>query len=99
MGADGPLKSELDTEVFRKAGKVVVDSEKCLSIGESIHGRIGEVVAGIKPGRENDSEITVFESDGTHLQSAAVANLIYRKALETGHGVDTSNISSFFVNP
>jgi ornithine cyclodeaminase/alanine dehydrogenase-like protein (mu-crystallin family) len=112
MGADGPLKSELDTEVFRRAGKVVVDSEKCLSIGEivnsfkagalsreSIHGRIGEVVAGIKPGRENDSEITVFESDGTHLQSAAVANLIYRKALETGHGVDTSNISSFFVNP
>jgi ornithine cyclodeaminase/alanine dehydrogenase-like protein (mu-crystallin family) len=112
MGADGPLKAELDPEVFRRASKVVVDSEKCLSIGEitrsfdvgalnreDIHGRIGEVVAGVKPGREDDSEITVFESDGTHLQSAAVANLIYRKALERGQGVDMENASSFFVNP
>jgi len=56
-------------------------------------------VAGVKPGREDDSEITVFESDGTHIQSAAVVHLIYRKAVEMGLGVETSDISSFFVNP
>jgi ornithine cyclodeaminase/alanine dehydrogenase-like protein (mu-crystallin family) len=111
MGADGPMKAEMDVEVFRRAGKVAVDSEKCLFIGEVARSleagalekegiwRIGEVVAGLKPGREDDSEITVFESDGTHIQSASVVHLIYKKALELGLGVETSNISSFFVNP
>ncbi len=111
MGADGPMKAEMDVEVFRRARKVVVDSEKCFSIGEIAHSlnagvldregiwRIGDVVAGLKPGREDDSEITVFESDGTHIQSAAVVHLIYRKALELGLGTETSKISSFFVNP
>ena len=111
MGADGPMKAEMDVEVFRRAKKVAVDSEKCFSIGEIAHSlnagvldkegiwRIGDVVAGLKPGREDDSEITVFESDGTHIQSAAVVHLIYRKALELGLGTETSKISSFFVNP
>jgi ornithine cyclodeaminase/alanine dehydrogenase-like protein (mu-crystallin family) len=111
MGADGPMKAEMDVEVFRRAKKVVVDSEKCLSIGEIARSlnvgvlgkesiwRIGDVVAGLKPGREDDSEITVFESDGTHIQSAAVVHLIYRKALELGLGTETPKISSFFVNP
>jgi ornithine cyclodeaminase/alanine dehydrogenase-like protein (mu-crystallin family) len=111
MGADGPKKAEMDVEVFRRATRVAVDSEKCLSIGEIASSleagtldredimRIGEVVAGVRPGREDDSEITVFESDGTHIQSAAVVQLIYEKAVELGLGVETSNISSFFVNP
>ncbi|UCD43889.1 MAG: hypothetical protein JSV27_06970 [Candidatus Bathyarchaeota archaeon] len=111
MGADGPMKAEMDVEVFRRATKVVVDSEKCLSIGEVARSldadalrreeiwRIGEVVAGAKPGREDDSEITIFESDGTHIQSAAIVLLIYRKTEEMGLGVETSEIDSFFVNP
>jgi len=112
MGADGPMKAEMDTTVFKRAGKVVIDSEKCLSIGEiaasmeagfisgqNIHGKIGEVVAGKISSRENDSEITVFESDGTHIQSAAVVHLIYQKAKEKGLGVETSEIQSFFLNP
>jgi alanine dehydrogenase len=111
MGADGPMKAEMDVEVFRRAARVAVDSEKCLSIGEVARSleagaldrdriwRIGEVVAGLKPGRKDDSEITVFESDGTHIQSAAVVHLIYEKAVELGLGVEASNISSFFVNP
>jgi len=111
MGADGPMKAEMDVEVFRRASWVAVDSEKCLSIGEVARSfeagsldrdkiwRIGEVVAGLKPGRKDDSEITVFESDGTHIQSAAVVHLIYEKAVELGLGVEASNISSFFVNP
>ena len=92
MGADGPMKAEMDVEVFRRA----------LEAGALERGdiwRIGEVVAGVRPGREDDSEITVFESDGTHIQSAAVVHLIYEKAVELGLGLETSDISSFFVNP
>ncbi len=112
MGADGPMKAEIDAEAFRRASKIVIDGEKCLEIGEiarpmmegvlkpgDIFGKIGEVVAGVKPGREDDSEITVFESDGTHIQSAAVAWLIYRRLREAGLGVEASDLPSFFVNP
>lgn len=112
MGADGPLKSELDTEVFRKASKIVIDSQKCLSIGElsaalksgaisitDIDGKIGEVVAGKISGRDKESDITIFESDGTHIQSGAVAYLIYQNAIKQGLGVEIKDVPDFFINP
>jgi len=112
MGADGHLKAELDATTMKRADKIVIDSQKCLSIGEiampmekgiisldAIHGKIGEVVAGVKPGRERPEEITVFESDGTHIQSAAVVWLIYNKVKEAGLGIETSERSPFFINP
>jgi ornithine cyclodeaminase/alanine dehydrogenase-like protein (mu-crystallin family) len=92
--------------------KIVIDSQKCLSIGEiarplelglisnnDIYGKIGEIVAGKKAGRENPKEQTFFESDGTHLQSASVVWLIYKKVKEAGLGVDFNKLSSFFINP
>lgn len=112
MGADGPMKAEIDAEAFRRASKIVIDGEKCLEIGEiarpmeegvlnpgDVFGKIGEVVAGVKPGREDDSEITIFESDGTHIQSAAVAWLIYQKVKGAGLGIEMSGSNSYFLNP
>jgi len=112
MGADGPMKAEIDSEAIRTIDKILIDGEKCLKIKEiadplkngvisvdDIYGRIGEVVAGVKPGRENDAEITFFESDGTHMQSAGVAYLIYEKVKEAGLGVETDDLTSFFLNP
>jgi len=111
MGADGPMKIELDVETFGRASKVIVDSEKCLSIKEMADAlksgvlkrntisKIGQVVAGLIPGRTDDSEITIFESDGTIIQSAAVVQLIYEKALEMHLGVETKEVYSFFMNP
>lgn len=111
MGADGPKKTEMDTETFRRASRIVVDSEKCLSIGELaaaldskaisrdyIQGRIGQVVAGKITGRDTPKDITIFESDGTHIQSGAVVNLIYEKVKEKGLGKYVK-ASDFFVNP
>ena len=112
MGADGPKKAELDTEVFRKASRIIIDSQKCLTIGElaaaldsgaittdNIQGKIGEVVAGKITGRGSESDITVFESDGTHIQSGAVVNLIYEKAKKLGLGREVKGISDYFINP
>ena len=112
MGADGPKKAEMDSEVFRRASRILIDSEKCLKIGEiarsletgaislkDIQGKIGDIVAGNITGRENPEDITIFESDGTHIQSGAVVNLIYEKAKRRGLGVETDDISDFFVNP
>ena len=111
MGADGPMKAEMDTEVFRRASRIVVDSNKCFSIGEiaksletraitlnDIQGRIGHVVAGKITSRDSPEDITIFESDGTHIQSGAVVHLIYEKVKKMGLGKEV-NASDFFVNP
>jgi alanine dehydrogenase len=112
MGADGPMKAEIDPHAFERAARIYIDSPKCFSIGEmaraiedgyisreSIAGKIGEVVAGVKPGRESDDEITIFESDGTHMQSASVVGLIYRKAIEAELGREAPHVDTFRYNP
>jgi ornithine cyclodeaminase/alanine dehydrogenase-like protein (mu-crystallin family) len=112
MGADGPKKFEMDTEVFRQAKRIIIDSQKCLSIGElafalergviterNIQGKIGQVLSGKITGRDSETDITIFESDGTHIQSGAVVNLIYEKTKKLGLGKEAKNISDFFINP
>jgi len=99
MGADDPHKAELAPEVFGKADKVVIDSDKALKTkqfraafreGVLPAGRtfptIGEVIAGTSPGREDDREITIFHSAGTSVQDAEIALAVYRAACERGIG-------------
>ena len=42
---------------------------------------IGEIVAGLKPGRQSDEEITIFASTGLAVQDAVTAKIAYDKAL------------------
>jgi ornithine cyclodeaminase/alanine dehydrogenase len=99
IGTDALGKQELDPEIFRNA-KIVNDSiAQCTSKGETwhplqrqiiarddIHGEIGEILLGKKPGRENDREITIFDSTGMAIQDNTTATRIYRNALEGGVG-------------
>jgi alanine dehydrogenase len=66
---------------------------------DNIYGKIGEVVAGLKPGRENDTEITIFESDGTTIQSASVSWMLYKKVRKLGLGIETSIVPADFLKP
>ena len=99
VGADNSDKSEIAPAVYAGA-RVVVDSlEQCAEIGdlhhalladrtarEIVHATLAEIVAGYKPGRRDDREITLFDSTGMGLQDAAAAVAIYRRALEAGIG-------------
>ncbi len=99
IGTDQLGKQELDPEVFRHA-KIVNDSiEQCVQKGETwhpldrniitrddIHGEIGQILLGEKPGRENDGEITIFDSTGMAIQDNTTANRIYRNAVQRGVG-------------
>ena len=99
MGADSPNKQELDPSLL-PASKVVVDIlEQCERAGElhhaiegglmardDIHGELGEIVAGRKPGRTSTDEITIFDSTGTAMQDVAAAAMAYSKAVEKGRG-------------
>jgi len=100
VGSDGPQKQELDVGVLRKADKVVADRiDQCARLGEihhaiqagamrreDVHGELGEIVAGMKPGRERDDEITVADLTGVGVQDAAVANVVVDAALRRGMG-------------
>jgi len=46
---------------------------------EEIHSTLGEVVANIKRGRENDEEITIFDSTGLAVQDIICARLVFEK--------------------
>ena len=61
---------------------------------DDIAGEIGEVVAGKKPGRTSDSEITVFDSTGIALQDSATVPLEYERALAAGVGIEKKMIST-----
>lgn len=51
-----------------------------------VHGELGEVVAGMKPGRTSEDEIIIFDSTGMALQDVAAAALVYEKAASAGWG-------------
>ena len=101
IGADDRPKIELEGAALRRADKLVIAAEDCFVAGqmwipmeqgairrEDVYGTIGEIVAGVKPGRERSDEITVFHSPGVTLQDAAVGYKAYLKAKELGLGID-----------
>jgi alanine dehydrogenase len=100
VGADNPEKQELHPSLMAK-NKVVTDIlEQCAVMGDlhhaldagvltraDVHAELGEVVAGKKPGRESEEEITIFDSTGMALQDVAAAAFLYEKAERNGSGV------------
>ncbi|MHB8094077.1 MAG: ornithine cyclodeaminase family protein [Candidatus Aminicenantales bacterium] len=53
----------------------------------AVYAEVGELVAGIKPGRESREERTMACNLGMALDDIAVAAIIYRRALEKGLGI------------
>ena len=48
---------------------------------------LGEIIAGVTPGRQNDEEIIMLSVGGMPVEDVAWATVIYRNALERGIGV------------
>lgn len=97
VGSDGPGKQELDPELLRR-GRVFVDMIKqSVTIGEVqhaldddgtaadvVHGELGQVCAGLLPGRVHEEDITVFDCTGVSFQDLIVADYVVR-AYEPRH--------------
>lgn len=101
IGADDPLKIELEGAALKMTDKIVIAAEDCFMAGQmripmeeaiisekDIYGTIGEIIAGIKLGRESEDEITIFHSPGVTLQDAAAAYRVYLRAKELGLGIE-----------
>jgi len=97
VGADAKGKEELEPGILKTA-KIIVDNiEQAAHSGEinvpisqgvitvdDIYGTLGEVVTRRKKGRENNDEITVFDSTGLAILDIDCARLVYNKAREKG---------------
>lgn len=74
------------TAAAAEAGDIVLPMNDGM-LGEApIFTELGEIVAGIKPGRISDDEITVFKSVGNAAQDLAVASYLVKKAKEDNWG-------------
>ncbi len=87
VGAPRPTWRELDDEVLR-AACIYVESREAATresgdviAAGRVDAEIGEVVTGVKRGRESAGEITLFKSVGVAIEDVATADLVYRKAL------------------
>lgn len=97
VGADMTGKQEIDGALFRSAKIFGDDAAQCLSVGEcevpykngAFSGQlceIGEIITGAKPGRESDTDITIFDSTGIALQDIAAAAALVQAAERAGKG-------------
>jgi ornithine cyclodeaminase/alanine dehydrogenase-like protein (mu-crystallin family) len=55
---------------------------------EHVHAELGELVAGTRPGRTGDDQVTLYKSVGVAVQDAAATALVLRAARAGGVGTD-----------
>ena len=104
IGAHTPDARELDDATIRRATIVTDLTSACLSetgdlvqpiqagllTPEQIHGEIGEIVLGRKPGRTSPEEITLFKSVGLAVQDVAAGHRVYQRARAEGVGLEVA---------
>ena len=85
LGADGPGKAEIAVDELVRTHVFCDDWEQARHNGELVHaveaGRLGrervtplgDVLAGLAPGRATEDEITSFDSTGLAIQDLAIA--------------------------
>lgn len=95
MGGDCPGKTELSVEFLKHVKLVVEYIPQSLIEGEVqqigrdfIHAELWQLVSGIKPGRENQHEITLFDSVGFALEDFSILRVVYELADHYQLGTD-----------
>jgi len=103
VGASIPSARELDTETVadsalycdsreslrNEAGEYLLALEEGAITGENhVRGELGEVLAGIVPGRRSDDELTVFRSLGLAVEDLAAAECAVAAARRMGIGTE-----------
>lgn len=104
IGAYTPEMQEIDEEIVRRsrivvdarsgalaeAGDLLIALQKGVIRQADIYAEIGEIAAGIKPGRQRADEITFFKSVGNAVQDASVARAIFDAARQQGLGTEVA---------
>ena len=107
LGADLEGEQELDPRTLQRARVFVDDIRQCRADGEinvplreglisedDLAGEIGKVICGELEGRQDDEQITVFDSTGIALQDSATVPLEFERAVAAGVGVEKKMIGT-----
>ena len=94
IGSHSPGVRELATEVVARS-RIVVDSREAAlkeagdflipiregaMTADAVGTELGQVAAGLRPGRSGRDEVTLYKSCGIALQDVAMARLVYERA-------------------
>jgi ornithine cyclodeaminase len=71
-----------------EAGDIVMNIAAGLFDQSHIRGEIGELVLGRVDGRTSASDVTVFKSLGMAVEDVVAADLVFRRAAESGAGTE-----------
>jgi alanine dehydrogenase len=100
VGSHSPEARELDSETIRRArvisdlavARLAEDGDFMVPLREGVvhedhfQVNLGEVIAGLKPGRRSPDEITLFKSGGLAVQDAATGARVFALARARGVG-------------
>jgi alanine dehydrogenase len=100
VGADNPEKQELEPALLGASVVVTDSTAQCAEIGDlhhalaagamtadRVHATLGQVIAGLRPGRVDPDEVIIFDSCGIAIEDVAAAALVYEAALKEKRGV------------
>jgi alanine dehydrogenase len=102
VGACRPTQQEMPPQLVKR-GRLYVDSSAAAVVesgdvvmniaaglfdASHIRGEIGELVLGRVPGRTSPDEITIFKSLGMAVEDVVAADLVFRRAVESGAGTE-----------
>ncbi|OGV28942.1 MAG: ornithine cyclodeaminase [Legionellales bacterium RIFCSPHIGHO2_12_FULL_35_11] len=98
VGGDSPGKTELDVEILKQS-KVVIEyfpqtvvEGEIQNLGDEAHktvyAELWEIISGLKQGRVDDNEVTVFDAVGFAIEDFSALRLCYDLAKELGVGKD-----------
>jgi len=102
VGACRPTQQEMPPQLVKRsrlyvdssaaavveAGDIVMNIAAGLFDASHIRGEIGELVLGRVEGRKSPQDITVFKSLGMAVEDVVAADLVLRRAVETGAGTE-----------
>ena len=71
-----------------ESGDVVQGIREGRFTAAHVAGELGEIVLGRVPGRRSPDEVTIFKSLGMAVEDVVAADLVYRRAIETGAGTE-----------
>jgi ornithine cyclodeaminase/alanine dehydrogenase-like protein (mu-crystallin family) len=99
VGSDAKGKQELQAELVARARLIADKRIQSITIGEMqapiaqklvdeahIEAELGEVCARLKKGRQNDDEVTIFDSSGVSFQDLVVADYLLHAAAQRSLG-------------
>ena len=82
----GKLYCDAFESILAEGGDFLIPKGEGLVEDSHIRGTVGQVAAGLCPGREREDEITIFEALGLAIEDIAAAKEVYLAAMARGEG-------------